>query len=271
MGRFDKLYPFTTENIAGYMKGLDFQNKKVVTVTGSGDQVLNVISKGCLDVTTFDVNFLTQYYLNLKLAACQKLTYEEFLRFLLYPTSDILDYQVFRELDLDDATRDFFERKYYECGYSGEGLRNSSLFVQPYFSYQSKLFENVYLEKEFYQKLQDNSKGVRVQFLCQNLLDLELPGEYDYLFLSNISDYLHLLFDSGVLERYRDLLEKFDCVKNIYFAYLYDVFGEVKRSRIDCLDEVYRIWRDAELQTFSTALEGVSDDVRDGVLILKKE
>lgn len=271
MERFEKLYPFTTENIAGYMKDLELQNKKVCTVTGSGDQVLNAISKGCLDITTFDVNFLTQYYLNLKLAACQKLTYEEFLRFLLYPTSDILDYQIFRELDLDDTTRDFFERKYYECNYSGEVLRNSSLFVQPYFNYQSKLFENVYLEKESYQKLQDNSKEARVQFLCQNLLDLEVYSECDYLFLSNISDYLNLLFDSNVLEQYRDLLEKFGCVKNIYFAYLYDVFGRVKRSRIDCLDEVYQIWRDAELQTFPTALEGVSDDIKDGVLILKKE
>ena len=30
MGRFDSIYLFTTENIAGYMSELDLNNKKVV-------------------------------------------------------------------------------------------------------------------------------------------------------------------------------------------------------------------------------------------------
>ena len=31
MERFNSIYPFTSENIAGYMKGLDLTDKKVIT------------------------------------------------------------------------------------------------------------------------------------------------------------------------------------------------------------------------------------------------
>ena len=38
MERFNKVYPFTTENIAGYMD-MDLTNKRIITVTGSGDHI----------------------------------------------------------------------------------------------------------------------------------------------------------------------------------------------------------------------------------------
>lgn len=46
MGRFNSIYPFTSENIAGYMKDLNLTGKKVITVTGSTDHILNVILQG---------------------------------------------------------------------------------------------------------------------------------------------------------------------------------------------------------------------------------
>ena len=78
MERFSSIYSFTTENIAGYMNELDLTDKKVITVTGSSDHIINVILKGCTDITTFDINPLTKYYMDLKLSAIKELSYKEF-------------------------------------------------------------------------------------------------------------------------------------------------------------------------------------------------
>lgn len=42
---FHAVYPFTTENIAGYMEDLDLSNKKIITVTSSSDHIINAIAR----------------------------------------------------------------------------------------------------------------------------------------------------------------------------------------------------------------------------------
>lgn len=39
--KYGKIYLNTTENIAGILEGLDIKGKKVLSVAGSGDQMLN--------------------------------------------------------------------------------------------------------------------------------------------------------------------------------------------------------------------------------------
>ena len=53
---YNLIYPFTTENLNGYMNKLDFKNKKVLTVGSSADQILNVFLLGCKDITLLDIN-----------------------------------------------------------------------------------------------------------------------------------------------------------------------------------------------------------------------
>ena len=79
MGRFNSIYPFTSENIAGYMKDLDLTGKKVITVTGSTDHILNAILQGATEITTFDINPLTKPYMDLKISALKNLSYEDFI------------------------------------------------------------------------------------------------------------------------------------------------------------------------------------------------
>lgn len=38
---FQILYPFTTENISGYINNFDLSNKTLLTVGSSGDQIIN--------------------------------------------------------------------------------------------------------------------------------------------------------------------------------------------------------------------------------------
>lgn len=269
MERFKGIYPFTTENIAGYMEKLNLSDKKIITVTGSGDHVINALVQGTRDITTFDVNPISEYYLDLKLSAIKSLEYKDFLKFLLYIGDRSLDYDIFKKLELNDKSYEFFEKKYYEVGYDGEALRRSPLFINKYFNVESKIEENLYLDLKNYNYVKGLIDCCDIRFINSNLVDLKLMEKYDYMFLSNIADYLNLMFDGDYLENYYSLLGRFD-VDNIYFAYLYDFYKKSYRSVIDNLGEVEKVFGEISWEVIPTALEGVCRDVKDAVLILKR-
>ena len=81
---FFKIYPFTTENIDGYMDNFDVFGKKSLTVGSSGDQVINLAMRGCLDQTVIDVCPNTKFYFYLKKAGLLELDYSEFLQFFRF-------------------------------------------------------------------------------------------------------------------------------------------------------------------------------------------
>ena len=183
MDRFASIYPFTTENIAGYMKNLDLTNKKVITVTGSADHILNIILKGATDITTFDINPLTKKYMDLKISLIKKLSYEEFLNVLLFEQD--LDYNNTNDLDMPKESKDFwFEqiKKY------GNKLFTSCLFNIKYYNPNRKLQQNLYLQKENYDSLKTKLDKVKIKFINVSLKDLKLTKNYDYMFLSDILD-----------------------------------------------------------------------------------
>ena len=108
MERFNSIYPFTSENIAGYMKGLDLTDKKVITVTGSTDHILNAVLLGATEITTFDINPLTKHYMDLKIGAIKNLSYEEFIEFLLFESNTNLDYNIISSLDICNESKLFW-------------------------------------------------------------------------------------------------------------------------------------------------------------------
>ena len=67
MAFFDKVYPFTTEKIAGYMEHMDVKDKSVLTVGSSMDQALNACLYGSKDITVMDISNKTQEYMYHKL------------------------------------------------------------------------------------------------------------------------------------------------------------------------------------------------------------
>ena len=72
---FSRIYSFATENIAGYIDYFDFDNKSLLTVGSSGDQVLNAFYNGARDITLFDINEYAKYYVYLKISAILSLSY----------------------------------------------------------------------------------------------------------------------------------------------------------------------------------------------------
>ena len=75
-----KVYPFTTENLSGYMHDLNIKGKRVLTITSSGDHILNSFFYEAGEVVGFDINHLASLFAELKINAMQKLTFERFIR-----------------------------------------------------------------------------------------------------------------------------------------------------------------------------------------------
>lgn len=271
MERFNSIYPFTSENIAGYMKDLDLTDKKVITVTGSTDHILNAVLQGATEITTFDINPLTKPYMDLKISALKNLSYEDFIKLLLFESNMILDYRIISSLDMSDESKIFWLEQLSKFNNNGNELRNSSLFNLKYFNPYSKLWQNLYLEKNRYNLLKQQLKDAKITFINASLKDLKIDENFDYMFLSNISDYLNLMYNSDALRKYRDLLNEFqERVNTIYFAYLYDIGNSNPRTEIDDLRKVKEIFFNFQQVEFKSALEGSSQDKKDGVLILKR-
>ena len=76
------VFLFTNENISGYLKGINsLAEKKVLTVTGSGDHAFECLLNGASSVDTFDINYLQKHVMELKAKMIKHLPYSEFMRF----------------------------------------------------------------------------------------------------------------------------------------------------------------------------------------------
>lgn len=264
--RFNQIYSFTTENIRGYMEGLDLSGKRVITITGSSDHILNIILQGCLDILTFDINILSKYYMELKLAAIKTLSYDEFLNFLLYDTKDSFSYDIIQRLNFE--SKSFWLNELRKNGNDGLKMKHSFLFNLKYYQEENKISNNLYLTRESYQIVKERLDKVKIQFVLSDVKDFEVDGNYDYMFLSNVSDYLKDIYGDKTLENYKKLIDKFSSkVKVIYLAYIYDIDSSNKRSRIDDIEEVKRIFGKTKIKKFKTALIG--QNTNDAVIIME--
>lgn len=270
MEKFNSIYLFTTENIAGYMHDLDLTGTKVITVTGSTDHLINIALLGSKDITTFDINPLAKPYMDLKLSALKTLSFKEFLDFLLYDTSSSFSYDIITSLKMPADSKSFWLKRLSEWNNGGLALKKSPLFNRKYYNPASKISQNLYLDEKNYQKVQFLLSDVSISFINSSLESLELIESYDYMFLSNISDYISLMYRENGLMHYRDLMSKFlDKVKQIYMAYLYDIGNPSPRSEIDDLDKINQLFKNYEIKKFTSALEK-AEDASDGVIILRR-
>jgi S-adenosylmethionine:diacylglycerol 3-amino-3-carboxypropyl transferase len=269
MERFNSIYTFTTENIAGYMNELDLTNKSVITVTGSSDHIINCILKGCTIIKTFDINPLTKYYMDLKLSAIKELSYQEFLDFLLFDTDKSFSYDIIHKLNMDCDSKKFWLNELEKNNNDGKKLKESGLFNLKYFDYQNKIDNNLYLNKENYDIIKERLGMLKISFIKSDLKDLVIDCNYDYMFLSNISDYLEYIFHDNYLSKYKKLIFSFlKNVKVIYFAYVYDI-NNGNRSMIDDLELVKKVFGKITIKVFKSAL--INCDTQDGVLIKEEK
>lgn len=190
------VYPWSNEELDKVFKNIDLKDKRALVVGSSGDQALHCIHKGATDVTIMDSNMWTKPYVELKLASIKNLSFEEFKDYFgnlfvfgrgYYPNvSHDLSEQAkafWDSVELDfpwhtciEAPDEFFH--YFESTPDfGKEYMNKHCF---------------YRSKEEYEKLQANLRKASVDIEVADIREFDelAKGKYDYIMLSNISDYM---------------------------------------------------------------------------------
>jgi hypothetical protein len=235
--KFMSIYPFTTENIKGYLDLFDVSNKDVLTVGASGDQTLNLLVKNANSVDYFDINPFTEMYFNLKCAAIKILSVDEFLEFFCYDAfpstfkknKKAFNINTYYKISpyLDDNTRNFWDSLYLKQ--DGMDIRKSMLFSDDEEPFRVLSRVNDYLNEKSFEKLRIimNEKQ-RPRFIETNInkLSSKLTRKYDYILLSNIAQYLDYIYDKDELSNFRRIIKNLSNDLNpngkIMVSYLYE-------------------------------------------------
>lgn len=192
------MYIYATEMVSEYYSKLDMKNKRVLSIIGSGDQIVNAYFFGAKEVLGFDINKYASFILELKVSALLNLTYLEFIKFfgkdMISGTLDINLYDKLKQ-NLSANTQKFFNKIYKEFKDDGKRLIKSDYFRQRAMIKSSAARINIYLKNEKnYLKCKNiiQNKSWRSLELDINdiLISKKLKGKFDIINLSNVLNYL---------------------------------------------------------------------------------
>lgn len=218
------IYKETNEEL-NKIDDLLLNKDKVLSVIGSGDQILNTLLTNPTRVDAFDISSFPKYFLKLKIAAIKSLTREEYIKFFFATTETTLD-EYYDDLffdkiskELDEETREFWDYLFqYNDWYD---IYESTLFSSESVIEKFAVERNKYLEEDEYYKLKEILKTADINFIESNLLDLKVEDTYDLIYLSNIIEYVK---KSAYFDKIDELSEK---SKGIIVTY---IFGELERA-----------------------------------------
>ena len=226
------LYLFTNENISGFYKKLDFNNKSVLTVTSSGDHALNAYLHGAKTVSSFDINPLAKYLSELKISAIKSLTREEFILFFnkklnsLKPSKYFFSKDIYFDKLRNNLSGDCVEFwDYLFENYSNVKIKNSYLFTEDKLPLECILKVNDYLsdDKNYY-KLRYILKNKDITYYDIDIKELsKISNNFDLIILSNIANYLDLIYKKEHLKNFKELITNLKTNNNqIVINYFYD-------------------------------------------------
>lgn len=75
----DKTYKWTNELMKLYPQD-DFNDKKILTITASGDHALEAVLNGAKDIDSIDINIFSKHFSELKIAMIKKYDHMDFFR-----------------------------------------------------------------------------------------------------------------------------------------------------------------------------------------------
>lgn len=220
---FSMTFPTATENIKDMYAKLELKDKDILTVTSSGDHIFCAVKEGVKKVDSFDINYFTNYYVALKKAIIQ--TYDEFKDF-----ENILFYKIISEgyvpKECYEEIRQNLEGKYQKfwdeiIDYADTlSLKLNNMFFKP----SSHIYTLVnYLNNKDYTILRDNLSKIPINFIHSDItkLDEQLNSKYDYMFFSNIYDYIGI--DTVKDYAKEKLIPYLNDNGEIIYAYMYDL------------------------------------------------
>ena len=287
MNGFEEIYPFTTENIAGYIDYFDLQDKSLLTVGSSGDQIINAAFKRAKDITLLDINPYAKYYYYLKAAGILELNltdFNEFFRYNDYPkvfkyNKKVFDKASYKKLkstlkSLDNDSYLFWDELFDM--YQPDHIR-FSLFSNDEYGTSVLGKSNLYLQSEnTYDETKTKLKELRPEFINEDIFKSNLTKNYDNIWLSNIACYLYQDKIKGMTDKFAD---KLAVDGKLLISYLYSI--DMNTEYDDDWSPIYDLKNDLELLKeyspifhFFKGVNGIKhndDDIKDSVLIYQKK
>lgn len=227
----DVSFIFATTNEKINLYSSFYQNKsRILSVIGSGDQILNMILSGCQQIDGFDISRFPKYFLELKKAAILSLSRKDYISFFF---------------DIDCHKNELYDDMYFEIrNYLKQEDRNfwdglinffdwSEINESTLFSSQTivldKIIEyNPYLQKENYLKLKKLILNIKSQYYTGNIQELSSGFSYQY-------DFIHLSSIIYYVNQYKKLLFKLPLIDNgMTLTYLYQVTQELIDEYSEC-------------------------------------
>ena len=284
---FEDIFPFTTENIAGYIDYFDLQDKSLLTVGSSGDQIINAAFKGAKDITLLDINPYAKYYYYLKAAGILELNptdFNEFFRYNDYPkvfkyNKKVFDKASYKKLkstlkSLDNDSYLFWDELFDM--YQPDYIR-FSLFSNDEYGTSVLGKSNLYLQSEnTYDETKTKLKELRPEFINEDIFKSNLTKNYDNIWLSNIACYLYQDKIKGMTDKFAD---KLAVDGKLLISYLYSI--DMNTEYDDDWSPIYDLKNDLELLKeyspifhFFKGVNGIKhndDDIKDSVLIYQKK
>lgn len=218
------IYKKTNEKLNEFIDLL-LNKDKVLSVIGSGDQILNTLLTKPSKIDAFDISAFPKFFLKLKIASIKSLSRDEYIKFFFSTTETFLD-EYYDDLyfdkirkELDDEAEDFWTYLFqYNDWYD---IYNSTLFSSESVFEEQAIIQNKYLDNNEYYKLRDILQNVQINYIESNLLDLKINDTYDLIYLSNILEYVK---KSAYFDKIDELSVK---NKGIIISY---IFGEIDKA-----------------------------------------
>jgi len=185
-----RIYPFTNENLDGYMPELCKNAKSALTVSASGDQTITASMNGVNDIWAFDYVKNELFWTELKLRAMENFNQNDFRDFFQHKRK-FLDVDMFNSFaDKLDANCGDFWKKQYKV--HGKEIAQMEGFVSLRTETADDMLGNVpYLKSDdTYKRARESLNELDLTLLHSNVAGLpKLVGDkkFDVCFLSNIA------------------------------------------------------------------------------------
>ena len=233
---FIRIYPFTTENISGYLPFFSLENKNVLTVGSSSDQAFELALKNCKEITILDVCPFTREYFYLKKAALINLPRNVFLKFFCYRdypkvfkyNDEAFSKKVFTQLKnylrLEDYESYLFWDELFET-FSSIDIR-SNLFDSDEERHQTLENTLSYLKDDAtYNEARKKLATLKPNFIIEDIFLENLTNTYDVILLSNIGKYTSI---DKLHELFSKLMSNLNDFGQMLICYLYKTTKDSK-------------------------------------------
>ena len=212
MNFINKVYPFTTENINGYIHNMDLKDKTLLTLGSSLDQAFNALVLGAKNICVYDININVEDFYKLK-----------------------------RNLILNNSRNDLYSSVVLNS-YSNNYIDITDSTTVFKYNYYMQSDDN-------YECLRDKLKEDRISFVKGNIFKLNeslLEDEkYDRIILSNALQYMELYGTKK--DKYKVLKDTFKNLKMhlnkegiIQLLYYYNT-GLINVIRLDDFFDGYNL------------------------------